>query len=113
MGLTSELGWQYGPCFATVAFAVQRGEPGGSNDECEQPKEPVMMVLGKASYFLLGVAAGPVIRSVVRVTARELIKSSFLAQREVRRFAAKVREEIQDAAAEARSEHESVPRQSA
>jgi hypothetical protein len=62
------------------------------------------MVWGKVAFFFLGVTAGPLIRSVVRVSARELLKSSFVAQREVRRLAAQIREEIQDVAAEARAE---------
>jgi hypothetical protein len=59
---------------------------------------------GRAAFFLLGVTAGPIIRSVVRVTARELIKTTFVAGREARRFAAQIREEIQDVTAEARAQ---------
>jgi hypothetical protein len=62
-------------------------------------------------FFILGVTAGPFVGSILRASARTIVRAGFLATREIERVYAEVREDVADARAEARSA--ATPRPSA
>jgi hypothetical protein len=56
--------------------------------------------------FFLGVFLAPVIRPLLRPIFVELIRATLLTADEVRRLTAEMRENIEDAAAEAKAQHD-------
>lgn len=56
--------------------------------------------------FFLGVFLAPVIRPLLRPIFVELIRATLMTADEVRRLTAEMRENIEDAAAEAKAQHE-------
>ena len=56
--------------------------------------------------FFLGVLLAPVVRPLLRPLFVEIVRAALLTADEVRRLTAEMRENIEDAAAEAKAEHE-------
>jgi hypothetical protein len=59
---------------------------------------------GRVAVFFLGVAAEPVVRAVVRSSARGLVKASAAAGRGLRRIGTDVREELEKGSARHRGD---------
>jgi hypothetical protein len=56
--------------------------------------------------FFLGVFLAPVVRPLLRPIFVELVRATLLTADEVRRLTAEMRENIEDAAAEAKAQHD-------
>jgi hypothetical protein len=55
--------------------------------------------------FFLGVFLAPIVRPLLRPFFVELVRATLMTADEVRRLSAEVRENVEDAAAEARAQH--------